>query len=96
MSEPMTPPQPRRWIELEETPILLANAFLIQYEPHEFVLSLGQSAAPIVGIPDLVDEPDGPVPIHALARFGLTRERAEELIALLQTKLEEHDRMVGA
>jgi hypothetical protein len=91
----MTPPQTRRWVEVEEAPILLANAFLIQHEPHEFVLTLGQAAAPLVGTPDVIDEPDGPVPIHALARFGLTRERAEELIALMQAKLEEHDRMVG-
>jgi hypothetical protein len=91
----MTPPQPRRWVELEETPILLANAFLIQHEPHEFVLTLGQAAGPVVATPDVIDEPDGPVPIHSLARFGLTRERAEELIALLQTNLEEHDRLVG-
>jgi hypothetical protein len=91
----MTPPQPRRWVELEDTPILLANAFLIQHEPHEFVLTLGQAAAPLVGAPDLIDEPEGPTPIHTLARFGLTRERAEELIELLHAKLEEHDRMVG-
>jgi hypothetical protein len=91
----MTSPQQRRWVELEETPILLANAFLIQHEPHEFVFTLGQAAAPLVGTPDLIVEPDGPVPIHTLARFGLTRERAEELIALLRTTLEEHDRMVG-
>ena len=91
----MTPPQLRRWVELDEAPILLANAFLVQHEPHEFVLTLGQAAGPLIGTPDMVDEPDGPVPIHAMARFGLTRERAEEFIELLQTKLEEHDRLVG-
>ena len=75
-------------------PILLANNFLIQHEPHEFVLTFGQAPAPLVGTPDLVAEPE-PMPIHALARFGLTRERTEELITLLQAKLEEHDRLIG-
>jgi hypothetical protein len=90
----MTHTQSRRWVELDETPILLANAFLIQHEPHEFVLTVGQATGPLVGTPDVLDE-SGPTPIHAMARFGLTRERAQELVSILQAKLEEHDRMVG-
>jgi hypothetical protein len=92
----MTHTQTRRWIELDESPILVANAFLVQHEPHEFVLTVGQGTGPLVGTPDLLDDEPGPTRIHAMARFGMTRERAQELVLLLQEKLEEHDRMVRA
>jgi hypothetical protein len=35
------------------------------------------------------------VPIHALARVGLTRLRVLELINVLQATLEDHDRIAG-
>jgi hypothetical protein len=36
-----------------------------------------------------------PVPVYTIARVGLTRRRVTELIALLESKLAEHDRQVG-
>jgi hypothetical protein len=35
------------------------------------------------------------VPIHTLARVALTRQRAVELIEILQATLEDHDRLAG-
>jgi hypothetical protein len=87
---------PLTWVEFDEVPILFANHFLVQHQPYEFVLTLGQvSGPPLVGTPEQVREQVGRlthVPITTLARVGLTRQRLVELIALLQTELEDHDR----
>ena len=88
---------PLIWVEFDDVPILFANHFLVQHQPGEFVLTLGQvSGPPLVGTADEVRaqlvEIDH-VPITTLARVGLTRQRLTELIALLQAELVEHDRL---
>jgi hypothetical protein len=87
---------PLIWAEFDDVPIFFANHFLVQHEPDEFVLTLGQvSGPPLVGTPDQVRAQLGQidhVPITTLARVGLTRQRLTELIALLQAELAEHDR----
>jgi hypothetical protein len=90
---------PLEWIDFDETPILFANHFLVQHEIEEFVVSLGQVVGPpAVGPPEDLTRPVAPihdahhVPINTLARVGLTRHRMTELIELLQSALEEHDR----
>jgi hypothetical protein len=84
--------QPLQWIDFDDTPIMFANQFLVQEQPHELVISIGQvTGPPAVGAPDQVAAADR-VPILTLARVGLTRHRAEELIALLQESVQEHDR----
>jgi hypothetical protein len=90
---------PLEWIDFDDTPILFANHFLVQHQLEEFVVSLGQVVGPpTVGPPQDLRLPAAPihdpshVPINTLARVGLTRHRMTELIELLQTALEEHDR----
>jgi hypothetical protein len=87
------------WVDFEEQPIVFANHFLVQHQPNEFVLTLGQvTGPPVVGTPEQVREQArgaSHVPIHALARVGLTRLRVLELINILQATLEDHDRIAG-
>jgi hypothetical protein len=91
---------PLQWREFEDTPIFFSNHFLIQHQPNEFVLTFGQvTGPPVVGTPDQVRAQTrgmGHVPIHTLARAGLTRDRVVELIGLLQATLDEHDRALGS
>jgi hypothetical protein len=86
------------WIDFDEVPIAFANHFLVQHQPDEFVLTVGQvTGPPLVGTPEQIREQArnaSHVPIHAIARVGLTRQRLVELIGLLQAELEEHDRGV--
>jgi len=91
---------PLQWQEFEDTPIFFSNHFLVQHQPNEFVLTLGQvTGPPVVGTPGQV-RAQAPgmshVPIHTLARTGLTRDRVVELIGILQATLDEHDRMLGS
>ena len=91
---------PLQWIDFDETPILFANHFLIQHQPNEFVVTVGQvTGPPVVGTPEQIREQAriaGRVPIHTLGRVGLTRERVVELIGILQATLQDHDRIAGA
>jgi hypothetical protein len=85
-----------KWVDFDEDAIVFANAFLIQHQPDEFVISIGQATGPpVVGTPEQVREAadSSPVPILTLARFGLTRHRLSELIAVLQATLDDHDRL---
>jgi hypothetical protein len=90
---------PLAWIDFDETPILLSNNFLIQHQPHEFVITFGQvTGPPLVGSPDQIRDQAHDmthVPINTMCRVGMTRHRLVELIALLQANLEDHDRLVG-
>ena len=85
------------WIDFDELPIVFANHFLVQHQPDEFVLTLGQvTGPPLVGTAEQIRErarETAEVPIHTLARVGLTRHRLTELIAVLQGALDDHDRL---
>ena len=85
--------------DFDDSPILLANHFLIQHQPDEFVVSLSQlTAPPLVGPSEEIRaqaRSGGDVPVHTIARVAMTRRRVVELIALLQERLEEHDRLMG-
>lgn len=91
---------PLEWMDFEDTAILFANHFLVQHQPNEFVLTVGQvTGPPVVGTPEQIREQAREfhrVPIATLARMGLTRDRTVELIGLLQAALQEHDRMLGS
>lgn len=86
------------WEETEDRPAVFANQFLIQHQPDEFLLTFGQLITP----PLLGSEEDrreqlsrvSYVPIRILGRFGFTRRRMVELIAVLQENLERHDATV--
>jgi len=85
--------------DFDDSPILLANHFLIQHQPDEFVLSLSQvTGPPLVGTPDEIRESaraHGDLPVHTIARVAMTRRRVVELIGLLQERVDEHDRLMG-
>jgi hypothetical protein len=91
---------PLTWTEFEAVPILFGNHFLVQHQPDEFVLSVGQwTGPPLVGSRDEVErqasELSG-IPVETLAHVAMTRRRVTELIAVLQAALEDHDRVLGA
>ena len=85
--------------DFDDSPILFANHFIIQHQPDEFVVSMGQlTAPPLIGTPDQMRaqaRDHGDVEVHTIARVAMNRRRTVELIALLQEQLEEHDREVG-
>jgi hypothetical protein len=87
---------PLDWIDFDDAPIFFANHFLVQHQPDEFVLTVGQvTGPPLVGTPEQVRAAAREfthVPIHTLARVGMTRQRLTELIALLEATLSAHDR----
>jgi hypothetical protein len=90
---------PRTWVEFDDVPILFGNHFLVQSQPHEFVLSVGQTSEPALGgTPEQVSlRPGGQeeITIGTLVRVGLTRHRMVELITVLQAAVDDHDRLVG-
>jgi hypothetical protein len=77
--------------DFDDSRILLANHFVIQHQPDEFVVSMSQLTAP-----PLIGTSHGDVPVHTIARVAMNRRRVVELIALLQERLEEHDRLMDA
>ena len=87
---------PLAWVGIDELDIQFANQFVIQFQPNEFVLSVGQATPPaFIGTPEqIADQVAGLEFVHVrpLGRFGMTRGRLVELIAALQVNLENHDR----
>jgi hypothetical protein len=87
---------PLSWVGTEEVPIVFANQFVIQFQPDEFVLSVGQvTPPPLVGTPEQVAEQASQItfiPVRTVARIGFNRSRLRELIAALQANLENHDK----
>ena len=88
---------PLVWEE-EGGPIVFANQFLIQHQPDEFVLTFGQVVTPpLLGTDEQKREQLDRlhyVPVRVLGRFGFTRRRMEELIAVLKENLDRHDTMM--
>ncbi len=96
-----TPEPPERlsrplvWTGAEELPILYANQFLVQFERHEFILTLGQVAPPII----LGNDEDKleqfraltHVAVKSVGRVAMGRQRAVELADLLRRMVEQYD-----
>jgi hypothetical protein len=86
---------PVAWVEADETPILLANQFLSQFQQDEFILTLGQVAPPALLGTDEEKLKEARslsfIPVKVLARFGLTRSRVEELIGVLQQTIANYE-----
>ena len=87
------------WVGGDETPILLVNQFLGQFQENEFILTLGQFAPPaLIGTEDERREQLRDVsfvPVKVLARLALTRSRMEELIRVLEETLANHEKSKG-
>jgi len=98
MADDETVSIPLVWEEADDRSVVFANQFLIQHQPDEFVLTVGQLVPPpLLGTDEEKREQLARVsyvPIRVIGRYGLTRRRIEELIAVLQENLERHDAMV--
>jgi hypothetical protein len=99
MEEPGRIDIPIIWVGVEDTEILFANQFLGQWNQQEVVLTFGQLTPPVLlGTPEQRAqqvERLGYIPVKTVARFGLTRERLEELIGVLQTTARNFDAREG-
>ncbi len=87
---------PVAWVGVDETPIALANQFIIQHDPGEFTLTVGQMSPPLI-LGSTNEERLAQaksieyLPIRTLARLSMSPQRVRELIAVLQTNLDRHD-----
>lgn len=91
---------PFTYVGFDEAPIAFANAFLVQHDADEFLLTVAQVAPPPI-VATSEEEARTQigaipfVPVKVLARYGLTRRRMVELIDALQQNLANHDRQFG-
>lgn len=96
MEQPESIDVPIAWVGLDEAPVVVANQFLIQHQPNEFTLTVGQmTPPPLLGTPEEKAEQARQidyVPIRVLVRLGLSPTRLRELIAVLQGNLDLHDK----
>jgi hypothetical protein len=86
---------PLNWVDFDDTPMFLANQFLVQQSADEFILTVAQVTGPPTtdgaGATTDVEK----LPVMTLGRFAFNRRRMVELVALLQAQLEDHDRRFG-
>ncbi len=82
------------WTGLENLPISFVNQFAVQHDArtNEFYLSVGAVSPPLIMGSDADRtataaklKERGTIPVHPVARLGLTPERVLELIKALQT-----------
>jgi hypothetical protein len=101
LASPANPGNERQGIEIplviigaEDVPIYFTNLFVVQHEEKEFIITFGQYSPPLLlGSPEEKQEAAKRmpyVPIKVIARVGLTPERMEELIEVLQTNLRKY------
>jgi hypothetical protein len=90
---------PSAWLGVEDVPILLANAFVSQFDPQSrdaLTLTIGQVTFPAISGSTPEERAEqvqqiAYVPIKPIVRLGLTPRRARELIATLQANLDQLD-----
>ena len=87
------------WVGVEDAEILFANQFLVQFYQQEILLTIGQLTPPVVlGTPaQQVQQAEqlSYIPVNTVGRFGLTRERLQELIGVLQITARNFDAQHG-
>ncbi len=81
------------WVGYDETPIVYANQFLIQFQPEgSFVIGIGQATPPaLVGTPEQIAAQLAElefVPVRPLARVAITEAKIRELIQALSANLQ--------
>jgi hypothetical protein len=83
------------WRGADDTPMLLANQFAMGTEEDEINLIVGQFQKPVLigTTEERLQQANqlGYVAVNTVARFGLTRQRAGELLDILQRHLEKYD-----
>jgi hypothetical protein len=79
------------WEGLDELPVYSTSQILSQFTDDMFVISFGMLTPPaLIGTPEERREQAksiGYVPIRPIVRLGLTENRVEQLIAVLQENL---------
>ncbi len=91
---------PLTWIGAEDLPVLFVNKFVGQVEPeeHVFYLTVGQALPPaLIGTPEerLHQLREiAYVPIRPIARLAFTKRKLEELVAVLQTHLDQYEEII--
>jgi hypothetical protein len=94
-------PVPVVWVLGDDLLVHTTNQFLGQVvATDEIVLTFGQIVPPVVLGEDADDrrrqlEEISFVPIQAVARFGMNRQRLTELAGVIASTLENHDKMFG-
>jgi len=84
------------YVDADEVPILTCNNVVVQaHAEEEFILLLGQIAPPILlGSPEeqrAQAEGLEYVPVHVVARVGMTRHRVQEMIRALEDAARKYD-----
>jgi hypothetical protein len=87
---------PVQYVGADETPIMFVNVFLVQVNQDEIILSIGQTAPPIlVGSPEEALAQARKIrahPIRITARYGMTPTRARELAGLLAGQVDLYEK----
>jgi hypothetical protein len=96
--EPEAIQLPVVWSGVEETPMLYANSFLVQFDPQalgSFLLTVGQLTPPaLIGTPDEIREQAEQlsyVHCQCIARLVVTPAKLAELIAVLQANRDQYE-----
>jgi hypothetical protein len=90
---------PLAWIGAEDLPVLFVNQIVGQVDPQDdaFFLTLGQTLPPaLIGtLEERVAQAEELVyvPVKPVVRLSFTRRKLEELVAVLQTNLDQHDQI---
>lgn len=102
VARPMAPDPPQHrdvplaWVGYDETPIVYANQFLIQFQPEgSFVIGVGQSTPPaLIGTAEQVQRQAMEiefVAVRPLTRVAITKDKMRELIAALEANLANYE-----
>lgn len=83
---------PLAWVGYDETPIIYANQFLIQFQPEgSFVIGVGQSTPPaLIGTPEQIEQQAMGiefVAVRPLTKVAITEDKMRELVAALEANL---------
>lgn len=90
--------KPVVWVGVDDLRVEMANQFLGQVDGDQVVFTIGQVAPPVI-LGETQDERRAQadripyVPITPLGRFSMTQRRMQELIQVLQTTLENMERI---
>jgi hypothetical protein len=93
---------PAAWLGVEDVPILLANAFVSQFDAQTLdalILTVGQVTMPAITGATLEEREEQArqvafVPIKPIVRLALTPARAREVIATLEANLDQLDQAI--
>ncbi len=94
-STPSSIKVPLAWIDVDDAPITLANSFVGQFQQEEIILTIGQLAPPMLfgNKEEQLGQAEkiAYVPVRTVSRLVLTRQRAVELIKILNETLAKYD-----